>query len=175
MFQRLLRRSTARVLVHFGRDAGDPSRAVILAPSGTMQLAAFLAEHDIVVNCVLQDTDAPLMLVTSQELGLFASGSLVVDVSCDEGMGFEWARPTSFEDPMRIVGAGIHYYAVDHSPSYLWDFSHLGNQRSATAVPRDSDGRTFGLGRGRDDPPGYRHQGWHDQEPQDSVLPGPVE
>ena len=22
---------------------------------------------------------------------------------------------------MRIVGAGIHYYAVDHSPSYLWD------------------------------------------------------
>src|ERR1035438_442996 len=100
-------------LVHFGRDAGDPSRAVVLAPSGTMQLAAFLAEHDIVVNCVLQDTDAPLMLVTSQELGLFASGSLIVDVSCDEGMGFEWARPTSFEDPMRTVGAGIHYYGED--------------------------------------------------------------
>ncbi len=108
-------------LLHFARDAGDPSRAVVLAPSGTMQLAAFLAEHDIVVNCVLQDTDAPLMLVTRQELGLFASGTLIVDVSCDEGMGFEWASPTSFEDPMRSVGAGIHYYAVDHSPSYLWD------------------------------------------------------
>jgi alanine dehydrogenase len=36
-------------------------------------------------------------------------------------MGFEWARPTSFEDPMFGVGEGIHYYAVDHSPSYLWD------------------------------------------------------
>ena len=70
---------------------------------------------------MIQDTDAPLMVVTLQELQLFAPGSLIVDVSCDEGMGFEWARPTSFESPMLSVGAGIHYYAVDHSPSYLWD------------------------------------------------------
>jgi len=59
--------------------------------------------------------------VTNAELELFAPGSLFVDVSCDEGMGFEWARPTSFGDPMRQVGEGMHYYAVDHSPSYLWD------------------------------------------------------
>jgi alanine dehydrogenase len=93
----------------------------VLAGPGPMPLAEFLAEHDIVVNCVLQDTDAPLMFVTSKELELFGSGSLVVDVSCDEGMGFEWAHPTTFDDPMRRVGAGIHYYAVNHSPSYLWD------------------------------------------------------
>ena len=36
-------------------------------------------------------------------------------------MGFEWARPTSFDDPMFTVGEGVHYYAVDHSPSYLWN------------------------------------------------------
>ena len=42
-------------------------------------------------------------------------------MSCDEGMGFEWARPTSFDDPMLTVATGVHYYAVDHSPSYLWD------------------------------------------------------
>jgi alanine dehydrogenase len=36
-------------------------------------------------------------------------------------MGFEWARPTSFADPMFTVGAGVLYYAVDHSPSYLWN------------------------------------------------------
>jgi alanine dehydrogenase len=36
-------------------------------------------------------------------------------------MGFEWARPTSFADPMFTVGAGARYYAVDHSPSYLWN------------------------------------------------------
>ncbi len=36
-------------------------------------------------------------------------------------MGFSWARPTTFADPMITVGAGLHYYAVDHSPSYLWN------------------------------------------------------
>lgn len=84
-------------------------------------MAEDLAEHDIVVNCILQDTDAPLIFVTNDELELFGSDSLFIDVSCDEGMGFEWARPTSFADPMFTVGAGAGYYAVDHSPSYLWD------------------------------------------------------
>ena len=50
----------------------------------------------------------------------FGPGALFVDVSCDEGMGFEWAVPTSFAAPMFTVGDGAHYYAVDHSPSYLW-------------------------------------------------------
>jgi alanine dehydrogenase len=36
-------------------------------------------------------------------------------------MGFSWARPTSFEHPTFTVGANITYYAVDHSPSYLWN------------------------------------------------------
>jgi alanine dehydrogenase len=83
--------------------------------------AAFLAEHDIVVNCVLQDTDEPLMFATSDDLGSFRPGSIIVDVSCDEGMGFSWARPTSFAEPMFTVGNNVRYYAVDHSPSLLWD------------------------------------------------------
>jgi len=36
-------------------------------------------------------------------------------------MGFSWARPTTFADPMFTVGGGLHYYAVDHSPSLLWN------------------------------------------------------
>jgi alanine dehydrogenase len=36
-------------------------------------------------------------------------------------MGFDWARPTSFADPMFTVAAGVHYYAVDHTPSHLWN------------------------------------------------------
>jgi alanine dehydrogenase len=108
-------------LLHFERDTLDPTRTVVLASSGPTPMAEFLAGYDVVVNCVFQDTDAPLMFVTREELELFAPTTLFVDVSCDLGMGFEWARPTSFEDPMRLVGAGIHYYAVDHSPSYLWE------------------------------------------------------
>jgi alanine dehydrogenase len=101
----------------------DPAR-----PGDTLELDGlnesveqFLAEHDVIVNCVFQNTDAPLMLVTNDELPLFRPGSLFVDVSCDEGMGFEWARPTSFADPTFVVGDRLLYYAVDHSPSFLWD------------------------------------------------------
>jgi alanine dehydrogenase len=108
-------------LVHYERDPEHPGRTLAVSSSGSGSVAELLAEHDIVVNCILQDTDAPLMFATHDELDLFAPGSLFIDVSCDEGMGFEWARPTSFADPMITVGSGVRYYAVDHSPSYLWN------------------------------------------------------
>jgi len=104
-------------------DDNDAGRAQVLLSSGPRPVVELLTQHDIVVNCVLQDTDAPLMFVTNEDLRLFASGNLVVDVSCDDGMGFEFARPTPFTDPMLTVGDGVHYYGVDHSPSYLWDAS----------------------------------------------------
>ena len=106
-------------IIQFEPDPQE-QRSLALLPPGPVPLAPFLAGHDIVVNCVLQDPDAPLVFVTTDDLPLFAPGSLVVDVSCDEGMGFGWARPTSFSAPMFAVGA-IDYYAVDHSPSYLWN------------------------------------------------------
>ena len=79
--------------VNFDRIAQDPRRVLALEHSGPPPLAAVLAEHDVIVNCVLQDTDAPIIFVMNEELGLFARGTLFVDVSSDEGMGFEWARP----------------------------------------------------------------------------------
>ncbi|MET0781477.1 MAG: alanine dehydrogenase, partial [Microbacterium sp.] len=88
---------------------------------GRVPLAPFLAESDIVVNCTLQDPNRPLLYLKTKDLAAFRPGSLIVDVSCDEGMGFDWARPTSFADPMFTVGGSINYYAVDHSPSYLWN------------------------------------------------------
>jgi alanine dehydrogenase len=108
-------------IVRFELDPGDPGRSQALSDSGAVPLAGFLGEHDVVVNCVLQDTEAPMMFVTGDDLGSFAPGSLIVDVSCDEGMGFSWARPTSFAEPMLTVGTNIRYYAVDHSPSLLWN------------------------------------------------------
>ena len=35
-------------------------------------------------------------------------------------MGFYFAKPTSFAEPMFKVGT-VDYYAVDHTPSYLWE------------------------------------------------------
>jgi alanine dehydrogenase len=92
-------------LAHFDRDR---------------PLAPLLAEFDLVVNCIYQDPEDPLVFVDEDELGLFRPGTLFVDVSCDEGMGFSWARATSFAEPIIDVGDRCHYYAVDHSPSFLW-------------------------------------------------------
>ncbi|HET6732848.1 N(5)-(carboxyethyl)ornithine synthase [Mycobacterium sp.] len=91
------------------------------SPDGAVPVASFLADNDLVVNCVLQDPTAPLVFVTEDELASFTPGSLIVDVSCDTGMGFSWAHPTSFSQPVVEVANGVQYYAVDHSPSYLWN------------------------------------------------------
>jgi alanine dehydrogenase len=108
-------------IVHFERDAGNPTRCHVVGEGAPVPMGAYLSGFDIVANCVLQQTSAPLIFVTDGDLAAFPPGSLIVDVSCDEGMGFSWARPTSFADPMFTVGGGVHYYAVDHSPSLLWD------------------------------------------------------
>ncbi|WP_427015679.1 N(5)-(carboxyethyl)ornithine synthase [Pseudarthrobacter sp. P1] len=108
-------------IVQFDHDPAAPYLSQVITDRGRVPLAPFLAAADIVVNCTLQDPNSPLMYLGEDDLDAFRPGSLIVDVSCDEGMGFSWARPTSFAEPMFDVGGRIIYYAVDHSPSYLWN------------------------------------------------------
>ncbi|MEE8526444.1 MAG: N(5)-(carboxyethyl)ornithine synthase [Thermoanaerobaculia bacterium] len=101
------------------RRAGNSMEAV--HPDGTVRpLADELARAGVIVNGTLQDTDRPLMYLAEDEIPRLQPGCLIVDVSCDLGMGFSFARPTSFEEPTFRVGDAV-YYAVDHTPTYLWD------------------------------------------------------
>jgi alanine dehydrogenase len=111
---------SARML-HFECDPADPVHCQVRGENGRVPMGAYLAQFDVVVNCVLQDTRSPMIFATDGDLAAFSPGSLIVDVSCDAEMGFSWARPTSFSDPMFTVGRDVHYYAVDHSPSLLWN------------------------------------------------------
>lgn len=99
----------------------DGESFVTIEDEGREALAPYLAESDIVVNCTLQDPEHPVTFLHEVDLPAFRPGSLIVDVSCDEGMGFSWAKPSSFDEPMTIVGNQVHYYAVDHTPSLLWN------------------------------------------------------
>jgi alanine dehydrogenase len=92
----------------------------VVLDSGDMPMPKALGHFDIIVNCALQDTDAPMMYLRASELHELRPGTVIVDVSCDEGMGFSFAKPTSFESPTFMVGDQVLYYAVDHTPSYLW-------------------------------------------------------
>jgi alanine dehydrogenase len=108
-------------IVQLDTDDTGSGTGHIISGRGRLPLAPFLAESDIVVNCTLQNPNEPLMYLRTEDLGAFRPGSLIIDVSCDEGMGFSWARSTTFTEPMFDVGDHIHYYGVDHSPSYLWN------------------------------------------------------
>lgn len=108
-------------ITQLNTDDGAAYLSSVETQDGDVPLPEFLASHDIVVNCTLQDVDAPMTYLRTEDLEHFDAGSLIIDVSCDEGMGFEWATPTGFEDPMFTVGHEVNYYAVDHSPSYLWN------------------------------------------------------
>ena len=108
-------------IIQMGQHPDRPDEVWADAGDGPVPVARYLADNDIVVNCVLQDPSGPLIFITEDDLGEFAAGSLIVDVSCDVAMGFSWARPTSFTQPIIEVADGVHYYAVDHSPSYLWN------------------------------------------------------
>lgn len=77
---------------------------------------------DIIFNGILQDINAPLMYIkTPGELNSLKNNTAIIDISCDKGMGFYFAEPTSFETPIIDMGRGISYYSVDHTPTYLWN------------------------------------------------------
>lgn len=91
-------------------------------PDGVEQtLIDELANADVICNGILQDTNKPIMFVREQDVQKLKPRSLIIDISCDEGMGFSFARPTTFVDPIFQVGEKITYYSVDHTPTYLWN------------------------------------------------------
>ena len=97
------------------------ARMLVVEHDGTEQpLNDLINQSEIIVNGIFQEPDHPLLFVTEDEISCLKPGCLIIDISCDESMGFFFARPTSFRHPMFKVGK-VDYYAVDHTPSYLWE------------------------------------------------------
>lgn len=102
-------------------EENEPRLLVVEEHDGTHRpFLDLLSEADIIVNGIFQDPDEPLMFVGAEDVSRLKRDCLIVDVSCDEGMGFSFAKPTTFDEPMFKVGT-VDYYAVDHTPSYLWE------------------------------------------------------
>ncbi|MGF1877375.1 N(5)-(carboxyethyl)ornithine synthase [Photobacterium frigidiphilum] len=97
------------------------ARMVVVDHDGTTRsLTDLISEADIIVNGTYQNTENPTDFVIEAESACLKPNSLIIDVSCDEGMGFFFAKPTTFKSPM-FKYETIDYYAVDHTPSYLWE------------------------------------------------------
>lgn len=79
-----------------------------------------LTTADIIVNGVLQNPNNPDMFIYEDDIAKFTKPCLVIDISCALGMGFSFAHPTDFSNPIFQIG-NIKYYAVDHTPTLLWN------------------------------------------------------
>ncbi len=107
------------IRIQKGKD--NEARLLVVEHDGTKRpLTDLISEADIIVNGSFQKPDDPFMFVNAQEISCLKPQSLIIDVSCDEGMGFFFAKPTTFNEPIIKIGT-VDYYAVDHTPSYLWE------------------------------------------------------
>lgn len=99
----------------------DTGSVLSVEADGSAQpISEVLSDVEIIVNGTLQNVEHPLMFVPASDADKLKKGTLVIDISCDEGMGFWCAKPTTFEEPINYVD-GKFYYSVDHSPSYYWN------------------------------------------------------
>jgi len=89
-------------------------------------IEALVTQADLVIGAVLVVGAAAPKLVTRDMVRKMKPGSVMVDISIDQGGCFETSRPTTHADPTFIVDGVVHY-CVTNMPG---------------AVPRTS---TFGL------------------------------
>ncbi len=101
-------------------ESGE-ARLILVEHNGAERpLIDLISESEIIINGTYQDTDHPIDFVIEEEKDRLKPGTLIIDVSCDEGMGFYFAKPTTFKAPIISIDS-IDYYAVDHTPSYFWE------------------------------------------------------
>ncbi|MEM8814551.1 MAG: alanine dehydrogenase [Pseudomonadota bacterium] len=69
----------------------------------------YTAEADLVVGAVLVAGAAAPKLVTAEDVRNMRAGSVMVDISIDQGGCFETSRPTTHAEPTYVVDDVVHY------------------------------------------------------------------
>jgi alanine dehydrogenase len=77
--------------------------------SNRANIAACVAEADLVIGAVLVPGAAAPKLVTRDMLPTMKLGAVLVDVAIDQGGCFETSHPTTHSDPTFVVDGVVHY------------------------------------------------------------------
>ncbi len=72
-------------------------------------IAIAVQESDVVIGAVYVAGAKAQHVVTREMLGTMEAGSVLVDVSIDQGGSFETSHPTTFDDPVFVVDDVLHY------------------------------------------------------------------
>jgi len=81
-------------------------------------IAEELRNADIVVGAVLVPGGKTPVLITREMLKTMKSGSVIVDVSVDQGGCVETSRPTTHDDPVFVVDGIVHYCVANMPGAY---------------------------------------------------------
>ncbi len=89
----------------------------------TLPLSAHAVEEevrdaDIVIGAVLVPGGRTPILITREMLGAMKKGSVIVDVSVDQGGCVETSRPTTHDDPVFVVDGIVHYCVANMPGAY---------------------------------------------------------
>lgn len=82
---------------------------VVTLPPYPGDIAEQVQKSSLVIGAVFRSGDKAPHLVTRQMVSKMEKGSVVVDVSIDQGGCFETSRPTSHSDPIYIAHGVVHY------------------------------------------------------------------
>lgn len=81
-------------------------------------LKAELLKADIVVNGIMQNVLLPYNFINKADIP-DRKDLFIMDLSCDDHMGFDFAQATTVATPILKIGFNF-YYAVDNIPSMDW-------------------------------------------------------
>lgn len=85
------------------------SGRVTLLMSSSLEIAASVADADLVIGAVLIPGAVAPKLVTREMIAGMNPGSVAVDVAIDQGGCFETSHATTHSDPVYVVDEVIHY------------------------------------------------------------------
>jgi len=123
---------------------------VVTVMSNAHNIAHFLPRTDLLIGAVLIEGARTPRLVTREMLSTMKPGSVIVDVSIDQGGCVETSRPTTHSDPTYIVDGVVHYcvtnmpgavgrtstYALTNATfPFLAKLADLGWKKAAAADP----------------------------------------
>ena len=143
-------------IIHFDSDESAARVSHAVTEQGRVRVARFLAEHDIIVNCVLQDTDAPLMFMTDDDLAEMTPGTAGRRRLLRRGHGVQLGAAHLVHRAHlrgRRQRAPLRRRPQPVVPVELRD---LGEQRGPAALPPHRAGRKQRLGRRPHHPSGHR-------------------
>jgi alanine dehydrogenase len=87
----------------------DLSGQVVTVVAARERLAQYTAIADVVVGAVLIPGARAPFLVTEEMVKAMKAGSVIIDVSIDQGGCVETSRPTTLENPVYVVHDVVHY------------------------------------------------------------------